>query len=331
MSETERQAGLRPEISRNTGFSRNDLRRDGELRTAESLSAALGHPGASLHLTAGEKWLVKTDGPALSAAFSIPEARALGADLDQAILLGFDATDRPVLAAIAPLEEDALDPGLAAMNLRAIAMEARLDPEIEGRLGQAAHLIQWHGKNRFCGTCGQPMRSAAAGYRRECTACDAVVFPRTDPVTIMLVHDGRDRCILGRQPRFPENFWSCLAGFVEPGETLEDAVRRETMEEAGITVGEVAFHASQPWPFPCNLMIGCLALATSETIHFDVDELEACRWFSRDEVRAMLEERHPDGLLVPKPFAIAHHLIKAFAEDGPPAAGCRLKPLDARR
>lgn len=315
MSDSEKPATALPQISRRTGFSRNSLRRDGELRTEESLAAALAHPAASAYLSAGGKWLVKTDGPGLAADFTIDEAMALGVALDEAILLGFDAGDVPALAALAPVPVDALPPHLSAMDLRAIAMEGRVDPDTEGRLGQAAHLVQWHAKTRFCGVCGAPTRNAAAGYRRECTACDNVVFPRTDPVTIMLVHDGAGNCILGRQPRFPENFWSCLAGFVEPGETLEDAVRRETMEEAGVGVGAVEIVASQPWPFPGNLMIGCLALATSRDITFDTTELEACRWFSRAEVQAMLGARHETGLMVPKPFAIAHHLIKAFAED----------------
>ncbi|MCE7029113.1 NAD(+) diphosphatase [Jiella avicenniae] len=316
MSENEGQSAV-SEISTRTGFSRNSLRRDGELRTAESLAAALADDGAGLYLSAGGKWLVKTEGPALDARFSVSEAQALAADLNEAILLGFDAAGRPALAALVAATADEDGAGIAAMDLRGIAMEGRLDPDTEGRLAQAAHLIGWHAKTQFCGVCGRPTRSAAAGYRRECTACDNVVFPRTDPVTIMLVHDGAGRCILGRQPRFAENFWSCLAGFVEPGETLEDAVRRETMEEAGVAVGEITFLASQPWPFPSNLMIGCLGLATSRDITFDTTELEACRWFSRDEVRAMLSGAHPDGLMVPKPYAIAHHLIKAFAEEGP--------------
>ncbi len=303
------------EVSARTGFSRNRLRRDGELRTEDSLAAAVGQNEAGFYLSAGGKWLVKTDGTDLAASFTLAEAESLGADVGHAILLGFDAADRPALAAVVAGDGDDTPPSIAAMELRGIAMEGRLDPDTEGRLAQAAHLIGWHRKTRFCGVCGQPTRSAAAGYRRECTACDNVVFPRTDPVTIMLVHDGEGRCVLGRQPRFPENFWSCLAGFVEPGETLEDAVRRETMEEAGIAVGAVAVVASQPWPFPGNLMIGCMARAESREIVFDTTELEACRWFSREEVRAMLAAEHPDGLLLPKPFAIAHHLIKAFADE----------------
>ena len=314
MSEIEGPNAL-SEVSARTGFSRNTLRRDGELRTDESLTAALAHGEARVYLSAGGKWLVKTDGAHLAAGFTLAEAEALGADLGEAILLGFDAADQPALASIVSADGDEFGPRIAAMDLRGIATEGRFDPDTEGRLAQAAHLIGWHAKTKFCGVCGQPTRSAAAGYRRECTNCDNVVFPRTDPVTIMLVHDGEGRCVLGRQPRFPENLWSCLAGFVEPGETLEDAVRRETMEEAGIAVGPVTVVASQPWPFPGNLMIGCMALATSREIAFDTIELEACRWFSRDEVRAMLAGGHVEGLMLPKPVAIAHHLIKAFADE----------------
>jgi NAD+ diphosphatase len=150
------------------------------------------------------------------------------------------------------------------------------------------------------------------GYRRDCPACGAEHFPRTDPVVIMLAIDG-ERCLLGRQARFAPAMYSCLAGFVEPGETIEDAVRRETAEEAGIAVGRVRYHASQPWPFPSSLMIGCHAEAISRDIVRDEAELEACRWFGRAEVQAMLAGLHPDGLKCPPDIAIAHHLIKAWA------------------
>ena len=117
-------------------------------------------------------------------------------------------------------------------------------------------MLFWHQRHGFCAVCGSPTTVALGGYRRDCAACGAQHFPRTDPVAIMLIHDG-DRALLGRQARFKTGMYSCLAGFVEPGETLEDAVRRETFEEAGIKVGRVAFHASQPWPFPSSLMLGC--------------------------------------------------------------------------
>jgi NAD+ diphosphatase len=140
-------------------------------------------------------------------------------------------------------------------------------------------------------------------------------FPRTDPVVIMLAVDG-DACLLGRQPRFPKGMYSALAGFLEPGETIEAAVRREIQEEAGVACGEVRYFASQPWPFPSSLMIGCFAEARSLALEVDRVELEDARWFPRDEALALLERRHPDGLAAPIPMAIAHHLLKRWAYDG---------------
>jgi NTP pyrophosphohydrolases containing a Zn-finger, probably nucleic-acid-binding len=175
--------------------------------------------------------------------------------------------------------------------------------------------MDWHRRHGFCANCGVRTASASGGWRRDCTACGAQHFPRTDPVVIMLSVRG-DRCLLGRQARFAPGMYSCLAGFVEPGETVEDAVRRETMEEAGIRTGRVRYLASQPWPFPSSLMIGCLAEALDDDLVVDEIELEHARWFTRAEVGAMLRGEHPDGLTAPLPFAIAHHLLKAFVDEG---------------
>lgn len=221
----------------------------------------------------------------------------------------------PVLASGAPA--DALEglcarEGALARDLRSLATEGLVpEPQI-GILALAKSLLAWHARHGFCANCGAPTRLSASGFKRECDACGAQHFPRTDPVVIMLVTHG-ERCLLGRQARFPAGSYSCLAGFVEPGETMEDAVRRETFEEAGIRVGAVSYDLSQPWPFPSSLMLGCIAQATSETIIIDADELEDARWFSRDEVRTMLAGAHPDGLRVPPPVAIAHHLVRLFA------------------
>lgn len=146
-------------------------------------------------------------------------------------------------------------------------------------------------------------------------ACGAQHFPRTDPVVIMLAHDG-DRCLLGRQPHFLQGMWSCLAGFIEPGENIEEATRREIAEEAGIRCGRVRYLGSQPWPFPMSLMIGCHVEALSTGLSVDRTELEAARWFARAEAAAMLDRRHPDGLTTPPPWAIAHHIIRAWVECG---------------
>jgi NAD+ diphosphatase len=152
-----------------------------------------------------------------------------------------------------------------------------------------------------------------AGWKRACPACKAEHFPRTDPVAIMLAVRG-DRGLLGRSGRFAATMWSCLAGFVEPGESLEDAVRRETLEEAGIRCGRVKYLYSQPWPFPMSLMNGCLAEALGDDIKMDANELVDCRWFSKDECAAMLMRKHPDGLTCPPPVAIAHHIIRTWVE-----------------
>jgi NAD+ diphosphatase len=154
-----------------------------------------------------------------------------------------------------------------------------------------------------------------AGWKRECGSCKTEHFPRTDPVVIMLAIDG-ERCLLGRAGRFVANMWSCLAGFIEPGESIEEAARRETLEEAGIVCGEVKYFRSQPWPFPMSLMIGCHARAESSTITVDRSELEDARWFTREETALMFLGQHPEKISIPPPIAIAHHIIRAWVEEG---------------
>jgi NAD+ diphosphatase len=177
--------------------------------------------------------------------------------------------------------------------------------------GQARAVIDWHARHRFCAACGGSTRSVLGGAQRRCTECEADHFPRTDPVAIAVVGRG-ERCLLGRSPGWPEKMFSALAGFVEPAETIEEAVRREVLEESGIRVGEVRYHACQPWPFPSSLMIGCIAEGESEAITIDKAEIEEARWFGRDEVRAALAGEGGD-LIIPPPFAIAHHLIRAWS------------------
>ncbi len=152
------------------------------------------------------------------------------------------------------------------------------------------------------------------GAKRQCPNCGAEHFPRTDPVAIMLPVRG-EKCILARGPHFAPGSYSCLAGFIEHGETIEAAVRRESVEEMGLSIGRVAYHASQPWPFPYSLMIGCHAEVLSDDFTIDRSELEDGRWFSRAEVRTMLAGTHENGLRVPPSGAIATHLIKAWAEN----------------
>lgn len=185
-----------------------------------------------------------------------------------------------------------------------------LSPADLALYGGARSLVDWHARHRFCARCGTPTRLTKGGWQRDCPTCNAQHFPRTDPVTIMLVeHEGR--LLLGRQPRFPPRVYSALAGFVEPGESIEEAVAREVFEEAGVRVRDVSYVASQPWPFPSQLMIGCHSHADDPAITVDTTELEEARWFTRAE----LEDARAAGndgtasLIFPRPVAIAHHLV----------------------
>jgi NAD+ diphosphatase len=231
---------------------------------------------------------------------------------DEAVEMRSDASDgfldRRVL--VVPGRED-----LKLVDLRSIAMGGLLPPDQTAFLAAAKALMYWHARHRFCSNCGAPDGATMAGWRRDCPVCKATHFPRTDPVVIMLAVDG-EACLLGRQPRFPKGMYSALAGFLEPGETIEAAVRREIHEEAGVTCRAVQYFASQPWPFPASLMIGCFAQAESRKFKVDRVELEDARWFSRDETIALIERRHPDGLMAPTPMAIAHHLLKSWAYTG---------------
>ncbi|HEY1613570.1 MAG TPA: NAD(+) diphosphatase [Rhizomicrobium sp.] len=195
-------------------------------------------------------------------------------------------------------------------EMRAAAMQ--LPARDVAMLGQAKALIDWHQRHGFCPRCGAPTRFADAGYRRQCDQCGAEHFPRTDPVVIMLaLHE--DSCLVGRGKQFPPYMFSALAGFIEPGETIEEAVRREIMEEAGVPTGRVTYHTTQPWPFPSSLMIGCYAEALSRDIVLDGNELADACWLTRDMVRALLAGERMEGVFIPPPIAIAHHLLKDWA------------------
>jgi NAD+ diphosphatase len=175
-------------------------------------------------------------------------------------------------------------------------------------LAYARAITYWHRRNRFCGDCGSETVSVDGGHRRTCTnpKCGEQRFPRTDPAIITLIHSG-ERCLLGRQPVWPKGFFSAIAGFVEPGESLEDAVVREMLEETGVRVTEVQYHSSQPWPFPCSIMLGFNAVASNERIRLGDDELEDARWFSRKDLAARLEA---GDLRLPASFSIAFRLIE---------------------
>jgi NAD+ diphosphatase len=177
----------------------------------------------------------------------------------------------------------------------------------------ARALLTWHASHGFCAKCGAASAPAQAGWQRNCPACTATHFPRTDPVVIMLITHG-NRALLGRDAGWPEGMYSCLAGFVEPGETIEAAVRRETMEEAGINIGPVRYLASQPWPFPASLMIGCHGEALSDAITLDPTELEHAMWVTREEMVTVMAGEHP-RIKPARKGAIAHFLIANWLAD----------------
>lgn len=200
-----------------------------------------------------------------------------------------------------------------AVDLRSLALQGVLPTTDLAIASTAAALANWHSGARFCGHCGAATRARAGGWKRTCDGCEREQFPRTDPVVIMLVSAG-DACVLGRQQRFPDGMYSALAGFVEPGESIEAAVARETREEIGLDVTAVHYAASQPWPFPHSLMIGCIAEADQKPLTVDRSELDDARWFSKAEVRRMISGEHEGGLIVPGRFAIAHALVRRFAD-----------------
>jgi NAD+ diphosphatase len=190
-----------------------------------------------------------------------------------------------------------------------------LDVSSVSVLTQGRSMLNWHINNQFCSICGKNTVFAECGSRRDCSACHASHFPRTDPVVIMLVHKG-NMCLLGRKKESLKGVYSCLAGFIEQGETIEEAVARETIEESGIKVGKVTYIGSQPWPYPSQLMIGCLAEAQSETIQID-QELEDVQWFEKEKVAEALEVskdlknyRESTSFRIPPYYTIAHQLIK---------------------
>jgi NAD+ diphosphatase len=304
--------------SHTTGFALNTLDRMANRREDESFVATLYESAtARCIILSGEIPALKLDGEGThDALFTMDEARALGTATHK-VFLGCHG-ERALFARLieAASHDNAQERGdLSFIDLRTIATQGLVPPDIVGALSQAKSLLYWHKHNMFCANCGEPTRASVGGSRRECDNCKRHHFPRLEPVVIMLVTDG-ERCLLGRQTRFPTGMYSCLAGFAEIGETIEDAVRRETLEEAGIRVGRVTYLASQPWPFPSSMMIGCLAEARSTEIVLDRVELEDARWFSKEETRQLLTRTHPLGFICPPKLAIANLLMRSWAEEG---------------
>jgi len=282
------------------------VRQRADARWIESARAA---PDARFVVGRESRFLVAGDDPPRPAFLDAAQAGALRAAGAFCVFLGLDCgaarfaldvsgDDGLAEAAVAQA------PGARFESLRGVAglMAA---PEA-ALLAYASGLLYWHARHRFCGVCGAPTEPRSGGHLRRCANpdCAADHFPRTDPAVIMLVTDGA-RCLLGRQRRWPEGLYSTLAGFVEPGESLEEAVRREVREEAGVRVGAVRYHSSQPWPFPGSIMLGFVARAETTEIAIDGDELEDARWFTREALREAGRE-----VRLPNSYSIARRLVE---------------------
>jgi NAD+ diphosphatase len=214
--------------------------------------------------------------------------------------------------------EDTSDPAESALeglgkfeDLRAVAL--RVPAPEAAILATAKSMFEWRRRHKHCAVCGQPSRAVDGGWKRKCASCEAEHFPRTDPVVIMLPYHG-DRCMLGRQEVWPKGMFSALAGFLEPGESIEEACARELNEEAGLHAVRVRYHSTQPWPYPSSLMIGLIAEVEDEEGAPDQTELSEVRWFTRDEARDLLAGKL-DGVAAPNRLAIAHQLIKAWVDE----------------
>ena len=202
------------------------------------------------------------------------------------------------------------------VDLRTLALQGQLTPEELSIAGAARALSEWHSNCRHCGHCGADTDIKDGGWKRKCFGCGKEHFPRTDPVVIMLVTHG-DTCLISHEPRFKDydvRLFSTLAGFLEPGEDIEHAVRREVKEEVGLDVSAVRYQESQPWPFPHSLMIGCTAEATSAELKLDPAEIEEARWVNRAELRLIMDNQHPEKIVAPGKHAIAYKLLMAFLE-----------------
>jgi NAD+ diphosphatase len=286
------------------GFTGGTLDRADPVRNDEAkLAEALADPRAKLlRLIKLEPELAADGGLVWDSIVEAPEGGEI-------VLLGLDERGVPHFAAANPAE--AIVTGRAFTIFRILE---QLLPEDAAHFAAARSVVDWHMRHRFCAVCGTGTLPFRAGWGRKCPNCAAEHFPRVDPGVIMLAEYG-DTVLMGRGPGWPPGRYSALAGFLEPGESLEEAVRRETFEEAGVRVGAVRYVASQPWPFPSSLMIACIGVAENDVLTIDTNELEDAIWVSRDEVRAVLAGE-PGPFVAPPPYAIAFNLLTAWAEGG---------------
>jgi NAD+ diphosphatase len=301
------------------------LDRKGIKRSDEAYLAAIaGRADARYLVLADQKPVIHSNEARTEASirwYSREQLEKLGLPTADALFLGVDRKTGAGHFAISVTEHrtrnvpGAIESLRPIVDLRGLAMQGIMSSDDISLIGQAKALSHWHENARCCGHCGGTTIVKDGGWKRKCWACGMEHFPRTDPVVIMLVVAG-DECLLGHEARFAKEprMYSTLAGFIEPGEDIEHAVQREVFEEAGIEVGDVKFHSTQPWPFPHSLMIGCVGYAKTKTIKIDPTEIEEALWFKRDDVRLMLDGKHPNNWWVPGQQAIARALITSFVE-----------------
>ncbi|MEM7674675.1 MAG: NAD(+) diphosphatase [Myxococcota bacterium] len=296
-------------------LSTGPLDRRAEIRTLpDSFETYLAHPEARVVPVVGTKSLVVNDGDLIRA--SLIERRQVSWSSSEWVFLGM-RDETPLFAAEVPPESDSLTLPGDFQDLRRVG--PALSKDDAAILGYARAMIYWHQKHRFCGVCGHPTEPREAGHKRVCTNedCRTEHFPRTDAAMIVVVHDGADRCLLARSPRFPPHMFSALAGFLEPGESLEDCVVREVFEEVGLRVTDVCYHSSQPWPFPRSIMIGFHARAETTDLALDRAEIEEARWVTRDYLQAKNSWK---DFFIPPRIAVARHLIDDWVAGRVPSA-----------
>ncbi|MGH6717952.1 MAG: NAD(+) diphosphatase [Alphaproteobacteria bacterium] len=290
-------------------FAGSPLDRAGHRRADPAwLAARLTDPASRFVPVWRARNLVTVGDPAAAVRLDGAAAAVLIADGASAVFLGLDGGAAHFALDLSHFEEDrvrALAGVAEPLDLWAIG--GTLPRDEAALLAHARALVTWHQRHRFCGVCGAPTEPREAGHVRACTdpACAALHFPRTDPAVIMLVTFG-ERCLLGRQKSWADPIYSTLAGFVEPGESLEEAVAREVMEEVGVPLSEVVYHSSQPWPFPLSMMIGFTAVAATDHLVIDGVEIADARWLTRADIR----NHAALGFRLPRPHSIARHLIE---------------------
>lgn len=300
------------------------LNRQSDLRTdKDHVEALLTAPETRFFVLAGNKPVVDTTDDKTRCSlrwFSRQTLDTLGVPVMDTLYLGENPETSAAQFALLITEHfarhapDAGDRLMSYTELRSIAARGAMEPVELALAAQAVGLRNWHENSRCCGRCGGSMSMKNGGWKRRCWACKNETFPRVDPVVIMAVTYG-DKLLLASEERFPDDMVSTIAGFVEPGDDIFHAVRRESMEEVGLEIGEVSFVDSQPWPFPHSLMIGCMARANSDVITINPNEVADARWYGRDEVAQMVNHQHPKGLWVPGRQSMANTLIRRFLEE----------------